>query len=280
MPLPTVPSIALPDLPTITPPPTESEPPVADADGDGIPDAVDNCPAVANPDQADTDGDGTGDACDPCPINADPDGYCPATIYQVKNGTIPAGEKVEITDALLTAVRGNESTAWVEVKPGDPGYSVPQYSGLEVDVSTAASPPAGLASDIGERLTLEGKVVEENGGIRLQLSAATVTSAVPEAITPLAVTPSELAASSQSLASLDGVLVSISSVTLFSAGPTEWTLRESAPPEHPVVVGYEIIGSLPSFTAGQQFSQIVGIAKSAGIHQLLPRKSGDITAIV
>ncbi|MBN1341220.1 MAG: thrombospondin type 3 repeat-containing protein [Phycisphaerae bacterium] len=41
-------------------------PPPADADGDGIPDASDNCPAVANANQTDTDGDGVGDACDNC----------------------------------------------------------------------------------------------------------------------------------------------------------------------------------------------------------------------
>ena len=41
-----------------------------DADGDGVPDAADNCPHTPNPDQLDTDGDGAGDACDPCPGDA------------------------------------------------------------------------------------------------------------------------------------------------------------------------------------------------------------------
>jgi uncharacterized membrane protein len=35
-----------------------------DADGDGVPDADDNCPAAPNADQADEDNDGTGDACE------------------------------------------------------------------------------------------------------------------------------------------------------------------------------------------------------------------------
>jgi len=50
----------------------------SDSDGDGIPDADDNCPKVFNPIrpldngvQGDSDGDGRGDACDPCPLDAD-----------------------------------------------------------------------------------------------------------------------------------------------------------------------------------------------------------------
>jgi uncharacterized repeat protein (TIGR01451 family)/CSLREA domain-containing protein len=50
----------------------EAESIVADSDGDGIPDALDNCPTTPNPDQLDTDGDGVGDACDNCPGTANP----------------------------------------------------------------------------------------------------------------------------------------------------------------------------------------------------------------
>lgn len=54
----------------------------SDTDGDGVPNAGDNCPAISNPDQLDFDNDGLGDACDG---DADADGVmdigdsCPYT---------------------------------------------------------------------------------------------------------------------------------------------------------------------------------------------------------
>jgi hypothetical protein len=41
-----------------------------DTDGDGVPDASDNCPTISNAGQANADGDTAGDACDLCPGTA------------------------------------------------------------------------------------------------------------------------------------------------------------------------------------------------------------------
>jgi hypothetical protein len=42
-----------------------------DLDGDGVPNATDNCPMIANADQGNEDGDAFGDVCDPCPPISD-----------------------------------------------------------------------------------------------------------------------------------------------------------------------------------------------------------------
>jgi hypothetical protein len=42
-----------------------------DADGDGVCDPKDDCPAAPDPAQADVDGDGIGDACDPCVVTTE-----------------------------------------------------------------------------------------------------------------------------------------------------------------------------------------------------------------
>ncbi len=57
------------DQPSQQPPETDDS--VRDADGDGVPDAQDNCPGLFNLPQTDFDGDGLGDPCD---SDADDDG--------------------------------------------------------------------------------------------------------------------------------------------------------------------------------------------------------------
>lgn len=44
---------------------------LVDSDGDGVRDALDDCPELPNPVQGDLDADGRGDACDPFPLEAD-----------------------------------------------------------------------------------------------------------------------------------------------------------------------------------------------------------------
>lgn len=44
--------------------------PETDADLDGVPDCIDNCPNTINPGQEDADEDGVGDVCDNCPTTA------------------------------------------------------------------------------------------------------------------------------------------------------------------------------------------------------------------
>lgn len=61
--------------------PVAANPGQQNADGDGEGDLCDNCPSTANPGQADRDGDGLGDACDPCRsdptnVDSDRDGLC------------------------------------------------------------------------------------------------------------------------------------------------------------------------------------------------------------
>ncbi|MCK6586562.1 MAG: hypothetical protein HUU21_32765 [Polyangiaceae bacterium] len=72
-----------------------------DPDGDGVCDPADNCPGVANPDQANADGDLLGDACDDCPFDAanDADGdgvcgdadHCPGTVLPEGVPTVKLG---------------------------------------------------------------------------------------------------------------------------------------------------------------------------------------------
>jgi tripartite motif-containing protein 71 len=92
-----------------------------DGDGDGVPDAIDNCPTVYNPDQADSDGDGIGDACDPvfnrkvsiadAQVAEGNSGTTTLSFAVTLNQAAPAPVKVTYTTADGTATSPSDYTA-------------------------------------------------------------------------------------------------------------------------------------------------------------------------
>ena len=146
-----------PPAPPSTPPPNQPPPPVrpadqgvdsdaqslgdaspadlavpgGDRDGDGIPDAEDNCPAQSNADQRDEDLDGVGDACDlpPGPPDQDLDGIPDAEDNCPEVGN-PAQSDIDQdgTGDLCEADRDRDGVA----DDFDPSPDDPNWPGLAV----------------------------------------------------------------------------------------------------------------------------------------------------
>jgi hypothetical protein len=83
--------------------------PPADADGDGVPNDIDNCPGAANPGQEDADRDGRGDACSPLDAGRS-DGPLPP-VDVVVTSTADAGPRdaaVELAPAGTACTAGGQ----------------------------------------------------------------------------------------------------------------------------------------------------------------------------
>ncbi|RME46106.1 MAG: hypothetical protein D6795_15850 [Deltaproteobacteria bacterium] len=86
-----------------------------DSDGDGIPDATDNCPEIANPFQTDDDGDGIGDACDAArsckelkELTGDVDPPLPSGVYSID----PDGDAGEIEPFAVVCDMERNGGGW------------------------------------------------------------------------------------------------------------------------------------------------------------------------
>jgi cysteine-rich repeat protein len=197
-----------------------------DADSDGIPNASDNCPAIANPQQQDADMDGKGDACDLCPNASNPGtAACPVTIYDIKDGTVPVGSNVAITNAIVT---GRANTGFfMQVKQGDPGYAGADFSGIFVFAQ-------GNTVKVGDRVSVTNATVQSYAPAgcnvpQVQLSGATVVvnASLNEALpAPVDVpNPATVATGGADVAKLEGVAIKLANVDVTSitppAGPSD-----------------------------------------------------------
>ncbi|WP_035608328.1 lamin tail domain-containing protein [Haloferula sp. BvORR071] len=135
----------------------------------------------------------------------------PASIYQIKMGTIPEGESVSLSDALITA-RSDEG-CFLQVKQGDNGYTGADYSGIFLAGNFPVLP--------GQRIQIPAATVVYVGdGIRLTDATPVISSQVIEAPpAPVVVTAAQIATGGPRSHQLEGVLVQVNQVTVASLDP-------------------------------------------------------------
>jgi hypothetical protein len=160
-----------PTPPQIADPP----PPPPDRDGDGVPDASDNCPDQSNADQIDRDGDGQGAACDRpfARITANPNPSCTgvSTLLDARGSTADT----PIVRYTFTVV---QEPAFDGTKPLFDQYSKQTYTIGDGTSPTASRtfgwnfPPRG--DFFGNPLPAERTGVEVN--VRITTSDGSVTS--------------------------------------------------------------------------------------------------------
>jgi hypothetical protein len=89
---------------------------VADGDGDGLCDRVDNCPTVSNATPSDTDGDGVGQVCDACAALANPPVAASAVRLWM---TLLSGQRDDDGDGLGNACDFDHNQAGIAITAAD-----------------------------------------------------------------------------------------------------------------------------------------------------------------
>ncbi len=251
-----------------------------DVDGDGHPNAQDNCPSVKNVSQTDSDTDGKGDDCDPCPTVPNPGlAVCPSTIYDIKQQRTPLGVPVGLGNALVTGV--GASGFFLQVHENDTGYAGRDYSGV-----FAYAPSSGLTQ--GDRVDLSTVTPVTFGG-QLQLNSLPALDAGLTILSsgnpmPLAVVadPQDLATNDGGLSTrLEGVLVRVDNVSVLDVNPDAGAF-DKAPLNEFVVTGGLRVNDLltlvtPFPSVGQPYASITGVLEwRNGNFKLEPRSMADL----
>jgi len=153
-----------------------------DQDGDGIPDAQDNCPGMANPTQVDSDGDGQGDLCDSCPLLAGTPGDASCSpIFVSKLSASVAGRPRLVWRGSVDLPDGTDlSAARALLVSGD---------GVVVDTGAGNGLASGLVSGAGGPARLRYRTERAlimlhhgRGGtyqVRVVVRGATVSGSIP-----------------------------------------------------------------------------------------------------
>lgn len=272
--------------------------PGTDDDGDGVPNASDNCPKIFNPPfdtatmQDDADGDGIGDVCDPTPCTkADGSDACPTTTPPTATATVltipeirdpssakrpKIGDLVEVDNVVVTAVKASSTTSKALVIQ-DP--TATQWAGLYVFVGSTAPTVA-----VGDQVTVKGSFDVFHALEQVNVSGGSVTktgtATVPAAIVVL---PADITTGGSKAKLLQSMLVTVTGVTAKTAtttvsGSNVFTLD----PSGLAVTDYILGPATMTAAAGDTFTSITGVvyafaATTTGDDsRLAPRISTDI----
>ncbi|MDX2133528.1 MAG: lamin tail domain-containing protein [Saprospiraceae bacterium] len=129
-----------------------------DTDGDGYPDACDNCPLIFNSNQADTDGDDIGNVCDPCPFG-------PPAGTITNNTPVCAGAQVQVT---FTSSNGTG--------PFDLLINHVPYADIHSGV------PFNVPSVPGTTMLTLTEIADNNNCLAQGLNSSTTVTVYPEAL--------------------------------------------------------------------------------------------------
>jgi len=254
-----------------------STPDPNDSDGDGEPNATDNCPNTPNADQADGDNDGRGDACDDCPTVFNPPPLaCPATIYDIKQENV-TGE-VAVINALVTGCSDGNGF-FVQVKPGDADYTGVDHSGIYTYHPSVA---CGTTLSVGDRVDINPATTSDfYGQIQLGFATVTVTSSGEALPAPEVVTPA--VAGGTSPTTLESVLVRVDNVQVTEldpvAGPGDSNPNNEFVVDNDLRVNDLIYLTSPMPAVGSVYTSITGILNYRnGNSKLEPRDAADLVA--
>jgi len=238
-----------------------------DFDGDGVADEEDNCPFTANADQTDSDTDGVGDAC----ANE-------TTVYELRDGTREVGERIQLDDVVVSAVRGGDDPAiWVQVPRDASRFQGVEQSGIFVDLGST-SPP-----ERGDRVGINGRFIEQFD--RQQIARVTdleVQSSGGSAPSPEVVDPCDIATGGSRAQSLQGVLVRVEGVTVTDGNPDgpgddfgEFAVGDCSSGDG-LRVDDDLHAVMPDPQQGDAFNSLTGpLHFSFGNAKLEPRDASD-----
>ncbi len=197
---------------------------------------------------------------------------CPATVYEVKRGERPFGERVKIASAVVVAV--GRDYFFVSADPSDAAYGGPDYSGLFVFLPDGEIPP------LSALVSVEGRVKDHFGQIQLTDTEVEILSIEGTMPAPVLVQPADIVPGGSRTEALESVLVEVRDVEVTESWP-EAQEGENVSGEFVVTGGLRVDDALyymhPKPAVGQKFRELRGVLRYTwNRNKLLPRSYEDV----